>query len=471
MSCKQCFVSVSDLALCQRCPALLAYKIHKNEKSAWCIGIKGSGDPYGSIFHNNIAQVFFEAASNPNHELHEKILRAIPEGYESLKEVVRENIFMPYMNKNSTRLKTGQIFSMASGIEVWVKAMSDFFKGIPSLLKNPEKNMQTVFIRPEGKLQGVYNFSEDQLVICGRYDALMFNPDKAEARLFEFKGFQKSDITVSLSQSLIYSWLIEKSSGIVPSVEIIYLDEHKNSPVIFASKSVKEMIKTGLPNLFNSAFNIISLRRPIKILRNENLCPKCKFKSTCKNDISNMFGLTKIKRRGASLLSVMIFFLAAVMIMAQTFFFSSVSSEALKDDRELTRVRMILTQRVEDAKTSGDISFNRDKVSQRIGYNDFAQTSVRNFNEPQEGKFYVNIHNLYYDFDNTANPLNDFSKNMHRKIFPPMGAGHYLIRAFTKLHSDTGTERTLMYQVLVEKNSSNGVITKSFEEIWYQNEN
>ena len=69
-----CYISVSDLALCQRCPALLAYKIHRNEKSAWHVGINGSGYAYGTIFHENIAQVFFEGASNPNHELHSKIL-------------------------------------------------------------------------------------------------------------------------------------------------------------------------------------------------------------------------------------------------------------------------------------------------------------------------------------------------------------------------------------------------------------
>ena len=468
MNSQKCYISVSDLALCQRCPGLLFYKVHKKEKSAWCVGINGSGDAYGSIFHNKIAKVFFEAAYDEKHELHEKILRAIPGGYNSLEKMIRENIFLPFVETNSKNLTEGQVSSMASGVEVWIKAISDFFKRIPSLLKNPEKNMQMVFIKPEGKLRGVYNFPEGQLVICGRYDALMFNPDRAEARLFEFKGFRKSDITVSLSQSLIYSWLIEKYSGIVPSVEIIYLDEYENSPAIFNSKNVKEMIETGLPNLFCSAFNILSLRGSKEILKNENLCPKCKFNLTCKNDINKIFGFTRIKRRGSSLLSVMVFFLAVVMIMAQTFFFSTKSSESLMDNRELTRVRMRLSQEVERAKRDNSrITSNQAKYENPITYNDFQNTALGTFYDPVEGEFNVNIHNLYYDFTETSGTLEDFSSRMHRKIFPPMGENYYLIRAFTALPSATGSgSRTLMYQVLIYKNGTD-IETRSFEEIWY----
>lgn len=463
-----CYISVSDLALCQRCPALLAYKIHRNEKSAWQVGINGSGYAYGTIFHKNIAQIFFEGASNPNHELHSKISDAVSGGYKSLNKMIRENIFIPFIEKNSERFSVGQIISMANGVEIWVKEMSKFFCGIPSLIENPAENMLTVFAKPELNLREVYEFHDSRLIICGRYDALMFNPDKVEARLFEFKSFRKSDITVSLSQSLIYSWLIERYSGIIPSVEIIYLDENKKPSEIFNSDNVRDMIKM-LPNLFYTAFNIISLKEEPKILRNEKLCSKCKFRLTCKNDINKMFAKAKHKRSGAALISVMVFFVAVAMISAQAFFFSTSANDSLKDDRELVGIRMKLQQKVAEAK--GSLVATPAIVDGTITYNTFKNTKYpqdRDFYNPAENQVSFNVHNLYYNFQATDITLPEPPK--HEKIFPAMEQGHYLIRAFTKIEGKT----TLMYQVLVyaykDKNDGNKtkVITKSFEEIWFE---
>ena len=50
---KECYINVSDAALCQRCPALLAYKIYRGFKDAWKVGINGNGHYYGTLFHKN----------------------------------------------------------------------------------------------------------------------------------------------------------------------------------------------------------------------------------------------------------------------------------------------------------------------------------------------------------------------------------------------------------------------------------
>ncbi len=464
---RTCYVTVSDIALCQRCPALFAYKIHMGEKSAWHIGINGNGEAYGSMFHKNIAQVFFEAASDPNHKLHKKIQNAISGGSIQLEKMIRENIFMPFVENNSENFTAGQFLSMANGIRVWVKAMYDFFRGIPSLIKYPEKNMLTVFIKPEGILEGNYNFNDGVLIIKGRYDALMFNPDKAEVRLFEFKGFRKSDVTVSLSQSLIYSWLIEKSSGIVPSIEIIYLDDDKNSPDIFDSETVRSMIKSGLPRLFYSVFNIISLRRFPEILRNKNLCDKCKFRFNCEKDINKIFSIHK--RRGSSLVSVLVFFLAAVLITAQVFFFSTNSNESLAEDRELMGIKLKLAQKVEDARNNLSTKNINVSVDYTNFYTETATTLELDDNVEYEnipvGVFYTNIHYLKYPFKDTT-PGTDWGnysdKYSYKKIFPPMGEHHYLIRAFTKINIAKDVYRTLMYQVLIHNSE-----IKSYEEMWF----
>ncbi|MBQ7262618.1 MAG: hypothetical protein IJR14_02745 [Synergistaceae bacterium] len=59
-------IYVSDLALCQRCPRLLAYERHEGAKHARRIGIEGSGEAYGSLFHGRISKAFFKAAVGPD---------------------------------------------------------------------------------------------------------------------------------------------------------------------------------------------------------------------------------------------------------------------------------------------------------------------------------------------------------------------------------------------------------------------
>ena len=284
---RECYITVSNAALCQRCPALLAYRIHRGEKDAWKVGINGNGYYYGTLFHKNIAQVFFETAADPSRRLHGKIARSLSGGASAIEAMIREDIFIPFLERHSEECSSGVIMAMARGISVWVRAMSEFFAAIPSLMRRPEENMRTVFIPPEQNLRAYYDCPEGRLIIAGKYDALLFNPDCAEARLFEFKGYNKSDVTVPLSQSLIYAWLVFKHTGIVPSVEIIYLGDEGREPEIFESSCVSDMIVAGLPGLFRAAFGVISRERLPGIARDKNLCVQCPFRKTCGNDWRN----------------------------------------------------------------------------------------------------------------------------------------------------------------------------------------
>ena len=464
-----CFLSVSNAALCQRCPMLLAYKIHMGINDVWKIGINGSGYAYGSMFHKNIARVFFEAASDSSHHLHRKISDSIPHGRDSLEGVIRENIFMPFLSRESENYTSGQILSMAKGITVWTRAMSEFFSLIPSLQKNPEKFMRTVFIPPEQKLQACYDFDGVKLNVAGCYDALLFNPDKCEARLFEFKGYMKSDISVPLSQSLIYSWLIWKHTGVIPSVEIIYLGEDDKEPEIFSPSSVREMIIAGLPGLFRSAFGVISLKGVPEISRDEKLCRKCPFDGKCANDWRS---LKVKKRRGASLINVMVFMMFTVMVTAQVFFFSKTSSDSLAEEREIMLYRLRLDSLVEEAKdklkVTGTGEIIHDRNLHTLQNNTTSATSIyqgttsiyttplkysgfydgtklldeNNLgNEWKNSNYHVRIHDLDYSFDargvadmsstgNTNFTDNDRQNwtenygntNAHKKLFAAMPA-------------------------------------------------
>ncbi len=525
-----CFLSVSNAALCQRCPMLLAYKIHMGIKDVWKIGINGSGYAYGSMFHKNIARVFFEAASDSSHHLHRKISESIPHGRDSLEGVIRENIFMPFLSRESENYTSGQILSMAKGITVWTRAMSEFFSLIPSLQKNPEKFMRTVFIPPEQKLQACYDFDGVKLNVAGCYDALLFNPDKCEARLFEFKGYMKSDISVPLSQSLIYSWLIWKHTGVIPSVEIIYLGEDDKEPEIFSPSSVREMIIAGLPGLFRSAFGVISLKGVPEISRDENLCRKCPFDGKCANDWRS---LKVKKRRGASLINVMVFMMFTVMVTAQVFFFSKTSSDSLAEEREIMLYRLRLDSLVEDAKdklkikTGPGLITHKEELHKLEGtawiypkalkYSGFYE-GTKLISEDSNG-YHLRIHDLDYSFDASGEGNTTFSTtdrnnwannygntNAHKKLFAAMPAlsfdtpvttpadptavptveetithnytitnRFYLIRAWVQL-PENFFSRKIMYQVLVSRDEyqptppstpTHKVDVLSFQEVWF----
>ena len=514
---KYCYITVSNAALCQKCPALLAYMIHRGEKDAWKVGIRGNGHYYGTLFHKNIAQVFFEAASERASLFHGKIARSISGGAEAIESVIRGNIFMPFLEAHSEECTSGQIMAMSNGITVLSRAMSEFFALIPSLMRSPEENMRTVFIKPEQKLQAYYDCPEGKLLVAGRYDALLFNPDRAEARLFEFKGYTKSDVTVPLSQSLIYSWLVWKHTGIIPSVEIIYLDDVNRGPEIFEPSSVRDMIFAGLPGLFRAAFGVISLERLPEIVRDKNLCVQCPFRENCADDWRS---LAVKKRRGASLLNVMVFMMFAVMIASQVFFFAKWSADSVAEERELMMYRLHLDSIVDEAKSALEIQTGTHEIkhkdvldTKQLKFSDFSNDAVVFDNSKlgsewqQDGykdTYHVRIYDLDYMFDASDFDENDRNtwigtygnKNACYKVFaamlplgskalddegnvilyPPINKPHYvevysrfyLIRAWANL-PESYYGRKLMYQVLVKRDEADhsNLDTLSFQEVWF----
>lgn len=521
---KSCYITVSNAALCQRCPALLAYMIHKGEKDAWRVGIKGKGYYYGTLFHRNIAQVFFEAASDKSDILHREIARSIPGGQKEIESLIRGKILFPFLEAHSEECTSGQIIALSKGVNVFSRALSDFLALIPSLARNPEENMSSVFIPPEQTLKACHECPEGKLIVSGRYDALLFNPDRCEARLFEFKGYMKSDVTVPLSQSLIYSWLVWRYTGIFPSVEIIYLDDADREPEMFTPSSVSEMVFAGLPGLFRAAFGVISLKRLPEIVRDKNLCVQCPFNDKCANDWRN---LRVRKRQGASLLNVIVFMMFALMITAQVFFLAKWSADSSAEGREIMMYRINLDSLVEEGKkalreTDGNKkivhSEKLDKEDSQLDFSGFYEGTKAEHNDEKDWEladikinygisYDLTIHDLEYSFDATFNNYNSSAKwvkqsgkNSNKKVFAAMlpigtlkrnasndivldGVGKptyetvynrfYLIRASVQL-PENYYGRKLMYQVLVSRDENasststfHNVDVLSFQEVWY----
>ena len=281
-------LSVSDAALCQRCPRLLAYR-GEGERGAWKVGIEGSGEKYGSLFHKHIAGAFFDAAADPQSPLRGEI-RAVLSGMcaggapirERLEELIRTRFFLPFLDRYAPKLDTGRVLSMARGTSIWVGCMADFLAGVPFDRLDPDEAMDCVFLRPERTLQATYISSDGRvLALSGRYDALLFNPDSCEATLFEFKGYRCSDPSVALSQTLIYAWLIRNATGILPTVQIVYLEEER--PGVFPSSEVESMM-SALPGLFDVVLDVLERRLPLPVAVNSELCLQCPWNGDCSGD-------------------------------------------------------------------------------------------------------------------------------------------------------------------------------------------
>ena len=222
------------------------------------------------------------------------------------------------------------------------------------------------------------------------------------------------------------------------------------------------------------------------------------------------------KRRGASLLNVMVFLMFAVMVTAQVFFFSKSSSDSLAEEREIMVYRLNLNSLVEEAKgrlgEANTIVHKTDLDTEQLTYASFSN-DAKIFDDSnvdvkwKNSGYHVRIYDLDYAFDgnsfSTAERIDWTTKYSgaykHRKLFaamPPIGTleyddegnvkrngigkliydsvseRFYLIRVWTQLPENFFNAK-LMYQVLVRRdndeaiNTTHNVDVLSFQEVWY----
>ena len=220
------------------------------------------------------------------------------------------------------------------------------------------------------------------------------------------------------------------------------------------------------------------------------------------------------KRRGASLINVMVFMMFAVMVTAQVFFFTKSSSDSLAEGREIMRYRLHLQSLVEEAKDRLKIKSGTDTISHdnslhsvsgttstysALTYDKFF-TDTKLLSQDLSG-YHVSIHDLDYSFDVSGFNRSKWTDkdtgygntNAHKKLFAAMPAlsfdadtsaeddvhnytitnRFYLIRAWVQL-PENFFSRKIMYQVLVsrdERDSSSAtyhnVDVLSFQEVWF----
>ena len=188
-------------------------------------------------------------------------------------------------------------------------------------------------------------------------------------------------------------------------------------------------------------------------------------------------------------MNVCVFFLAATMITAQVFFFSTTTTETLAEETKAVARRFSMDRKLELAFSvlkSDDISnrITSTPVEPKIAFasdvgiagsgtlNAFAvYTSVWSDDEQQ-----IYIYNLNYTLEelnytgstNVADRWDNVAKTPHKVIFPPMGADRFLARV---LSPGQGLGKKLMYQVVVSRDSSitpYKITPLTFQEVWYE---
>ena len=182
------------------------------------------------------------------------------------------------------------------------------------------------------------------------------------------------------------------------------------------------------------------------------------------------------------MMSLLVFFFAAMVITAQVFFFSNVSSESVKEDRDIQSVRMQLEGLVNYAENliaQNKIDVGNKQDKHKIIFSEDIKANYKNFYENTIGtmpkdftdqnynysagrdNFTLNVHKLDYEYQDKTFNDSDWPVSMDYRIFPPM-KDHFLIRVGKRMPA----ENHFMIQVLVQSTDIT-FITKTHEEIWY----
>ena len=211
------------------------------------------------------------------------------------------------------------------------------------------------------------------------------------------------------------------------------------------------------------------------------------------------------KKTAASLVNVCVFFLAATMITAQVFFFSTTTTETLAEETKAVARRFSMDRKLELALTaleSRDLRTIANPASAEAAYANFSiiGTNIVSSNDPTEKAYKsfdkvakvwsddsrtVFIYDLNYKLINSNgvyNNNNDYDPwnavLPPQRIFPAMQPdteGHYFLVRVTA--PGQGLGKKLLYQVLTRRKvnpdatnpkHSYDVYPLTFQEVWYE---
>lgn len=281
-------ISVSDLHICQRCPRLMAYSylpIGKN--SAWRVGLSGSGNIPGSVFHEIAKKFHKDASGHGDNTKRLALIGALSSTSGELEarvlEFFRIHYFIPFMDEeNSKDLTETQTAAIAMGMERWGKYLAGFLVPFIKTGEPVENIVNSVFHKAEVLLKTTHRYPDkEKLEIRGRPDAILFDHINKDVIILDFKCRTASDISEDFAQTLLYAWLLKSEWGIAPRTEVLYLEEE--SFVARYSSLEVDKAMANLSPLLTVAREVIEKKKPLPAASNPNLCAQCLFDRTCDN--------------------------------------------------------------------------------------------------------------------------------------------------------------------------------------------
>ncbi|HOL42149.1 MAG TPA: PD-(D/E)XK nuclease family protein, partial [Methanospirillum sp.] len=278
-------VTVSDLHLCQHCPRLFAYAKLKRRKIPPFIGHLGTGKLPGRLFHTFAHTVQNDICARGI--IQADIFLKFNQEKEAFSSVfhrfVKEQYLIPFLEEYANTLPYERIEAFASACEQWIGYLNDFIT--PNLSEIPDwlTLLQKIVHSSEYLMKSPYSFPDAEMMqISGRPDAILFDPKTKEAVVVEYKARKESDPLQDLAQTSLYSWLVHTSIGILPRVDILYLEE-KQPLVRYFVPAIQDIIENH-PSLFQLARDILHGKRPVPQCTSPALCQICPYAHTCDGD-------------------------------------------------------------------------------------------------------------------------------------------------------------------------------------------
>jgi len=278
--------SVTDLHLCQHCQRLMAYN-RSGKTFAYMVGIEGNGVFPGKKFHEFLSRFMKDAAGYGDKKNYNSLLQIFTnkksDNTQPFFDFITSTYYYPFIIEHAQKITPEQLNSLTAGVEKWVNYLLGFINPILSQTEEPENILASVFHNAETLIKSQYAYNDNEIItITGKPDGLLFDPISNEAIILEFKGHLASDKTQDLTQAALYAWLVNTHTGLIPKVDIIYLEEDK--PLAqYSWEYIKQFIDQ-LPFLFDAAREVIESKKPLRHTLNRELCLKCPFNDSCDDD-------------------------------------------------------------------------------------------------------------------------------------------------------------------------------------------
>jgi len=142
------------------------------------------------------------------------------------------------------------------------------------------KYVQNIFRYSERNFEEEIKILDTKIKLTGKLDSLIFDISKNEILIFEFKTGLNEGFPYDIIQIALYSYLLQKQSGINCSVKILYLGQDKVKEIELSPN----LVELNLNNAFKIIEDMVKFHDrdeipPKKQL--EHICSFCWLKNKC----------------------------------------------------------------------------------------------------------------------------------------------------------------------------------------------